>query len=120
MCLLKFSRRSLRDIDLLLILKTYTISSFGKFFLLPALIWSDHKGESLNILFVFIHTTLCQFLVYSGKHFSLYYCYNINIKYSVLVVCRFSMYWSVLVIVFSNSLRIISMDLFNSVFPNTV
>lgn len=64
-CIAKICRTT--SINFKMIMKTYTISSFGKFFLLPALIWTDHTGEQLNILFVFIYTTLCQFLVYSGK-----------------------------------------------------
>lgn len=54
-------------IDLIMLIKTFTISSFGKFFLLPALIWSDYLSENLNIMFVLVYTTLCQFLVYAGK-----------------------------------------------------
>lgn len=58
-----------KALDCEIIIKCYTISSFGKFFLLPALIWADNSAEHLNLLFVFIYTSLCQFLVFSGKNF---------------------------------------------------
>lgn len=47
--------------------KSLTLSSFGKFFMLPSLIWGDNSITKIHWLLVFGYTTISQLLVYSGS-----------------------------------------------------
>ncbi|XP_026481157.1 protein ARV1-like [Ctenocephalides felis] len=45
--------------------KSLTLSSFGKFLMLPSLIWGDNSVTKIHWLLVFGYTTISQLLVYS-------------------------------------------------------
>lgn len=104
-----------KALDCETIVKSYTISSFGKFFLLPALIWADNSAEHLNLLFVFIYTSLCQFLVFSGKNFRYSLMPKLLIIFLVSVVSTFSMFWSIVLVTICNYVKILTMNALNYV-----
>lgn len=49
-----------------MVLKTFTISSFGIFLLLPSLIW-DNSVQEVHLIVVTLYTTMSQLLAYTGK-----------------------------------------------------
>lgn len=54
--------------EFVLIWKAVTLSSFGRFLHLPALIWGDSSVAEAHFVFVLGYTILTQLLVHSGLY----------------------------------------------------
>lgn len=92
--------------SLVKIWKAIILSSFGIFLLLPSLIWKVNTFNDFHITFVYLYTTLCQLLAYTGN---LYKTKIGNVICSFLfisVACRCSKLWSNCVILCAYTCKI--------------